>query len=76
MLGLIAALSVCMSFCVLTPLFVEDMLYLIFVLFHVTKIRVLVFRFELSDINSFVNALIYGMRHEKHTKAYLHGFLY
>ena len=49
------------------------MLYLIFVLCHVAKIWVVVFRFELGDINSFVNALTYGMRHVKHTKAYL-GF--
>ena len=63
-----------LTFCVLIPSFIGDMLY-IFCTVPCRQIWFALFNFELCGINSVVNAFIYGMRHVRYRKAYLHIFL-
>ena len=60
-----------LTFCILTPTVVGQVLNI----FHSSRyqqIWYVVFNYEFYGINSVVNAFIYGMRHVKYRKAYLH----
>ena len=60
-----------LAFCILTPSVVGRVLYN-FCTVSCRQIWFVVFHYDLHGINSIVNALIYGMRHVKCRKAYLH----
>ena len=63
-----------LTICILTPTVVAPMLYN-FCSDSCRQIWLVVFHYELYGINSVVNAFIYGMRHVKYRKAYLHILL-
>ena len=63
-----------LTICFLTPTVVTPMLYN-FCSDSCRQIWIVVFHYELYGINSVVNAFIYGMRHVKYRKAYLHILL-
>ena len=60
-----------LTICILTPTVVGRIL-VEFCTDSCIQIWYVVFHFELYGINSVVNAFIYGMRHVKYRKAYLH----
>ena len=60
-----------LTICILTPTVVGEIL-LGFYSARFQQIWYVVFNFELHGINSVVNAFIYGMRHVKYRKAYVH----
>ena len=60
-----------LTICILTPTVVGPMLYK-FCSDSCSQIWFVVFHYELYGINSVVNAFIYGLRHVKYRKAYLH----
>ena len=60
-----------LTFCILIPKVVGWMLSK-FCTVPCWQLWYIVFFFELNGINSIVNAFIYGMRHVKYRKAYLH----
>ena len=60
-----------LTFCILTPTVVAQILNS-FCTVPCRQIWYVVFHYELYGINSVVNAFIYGMRHLKYRKAYLH----
>ena len=60
-----------LAFCVLTPTVVGDMLYK-FCTVPCMQLWFVLFHYEFYWINSVVNAFIYGMRHVKYRKAYVH----
>ena len=60
-----------LTICILTPSVVGQIL-LSFYSARFQQIWYVVFNFELNGINSVVNAFIYGMRHVKYRKAYVH----
>ena len=59
------------TFCILTPTVVGQVLN-IFYSARYRQIWYVVFNYEFHGINSVVNAFIYGMRHVKYRKAFLH----
>ena len=65
---------VVLTFCVLTPTVVGQMLWRTCGQ-QCGKFWLVVFHYELYGINSVVNAFIYGKRHVKYKKAYLHIIL-
>ena len=60
-----------LTFCILTPTLIGTMVYL-FCSHRFKQIWFVIFNYELLGINSVVNAFIYGVRHVKYRKAYLH----
>ena len=60
-----------LTFCILTPTVVGRMA-IEFYSVRFQQIWYVVFNYEFNGINSVVNAFIYGMRHVKYRKAYLH----
>ena len=62
-----------LTFCILFPTLLGSILGK-FCNEQCTRIWFLVFHYELYGINSIVNPFIYGMRHVKYRKAYLHIF--
>ena len=60
-----------LTICILTPSVVGVML-LKFCAARCTQLWFVVFNYEIYGINSVVNVFIYGMRHVKYRKAYLH----
>ena len=63
-----------LTICILIPTVVGPMLYN-FCSNSCSQIFLVVLHYELYGINSVVNAFIYGMRHVKYRKAYLHILL-
>ena len=62
-----------LTFCILTPTIVGRMLHEFCTSSSSCRqLWYVVFQYELYGINSVVNAFIYGMRHVKYRKAYLH----
>ena len=60
-----------LTFCILIPTVVGEILYK-FCTVPCMQLWFVVFQYEIYGLNSVVNAFIYGMRHVKYRKAYLH----
>ena len=60
-----------LTFCILTPTVVEEIVSIFFT-DSTYQIWVVFFHYELYGINSVVNAFIYGMRHVRYRKAFQH----
>ena len=60
-----------LTFCILTPTVVEEIVSILFT-DSTYQIWVVFFHYELYGINSVVNAFIYGMRHVRYRKALQH----
>ena len=61
-----------LTFCVLMPTIIEVVLYKSSCSDSCKQLWFVVFHYEFYEVNSIVNAFIYGMRHIKHRRAYRH----